>query len=294
MLTHEGEDFSYVNLNGELERVEAWVEWPVQPDDPGRARIDKLDRIYRFDGEETIFYHPRRNEAFRGKGRGVDLDLFWPAAWVRQLQNLPVDGVEVVAYEKRDGKGWLVLQEQAASTGPLEPSFLGDFDRETEVEWDLESQLLTSLERWVYVDGQRRLFSELVSIEYLPALDDRVFDLDLPDDIRWGGVKKAPIELATLGPKEVARVFFDAALRGDRATLEMFCGSPSTIDFLLANRHPAAQILFIGEPFRAGEYPGVYVPYRVKFGPGESDVREHNLALRNDNVERRWTFDGGI
>jgi hypothetical protein len=291
MLTREGEDFSYVNLDGQLERVEAWVEWPLRPEDPGRARIDKLDRIYRFDGEETIFYHPKRNEAYRGEGRGVDLDLFWPGAWVRQIQSLPDDSVEVVAHEEKDSMGWLVLREKGASIEPLEPSFLGDFDRETEVEWDLKTRRLTGLKRWVYVDGERRLFSELVSIEYLPSLDDRFFELELADDVRWGGVKKAPIELATLGPKEVARTVFDAALRGDRTTLEVFCGSPNMVDFLLDDRHRPTEILFIGEPFQVGGYHGVYVPYKVRFG---SDVKQFNLALRNDNEHRRWLFDGGI
>jgi len=294
MLTRQGEDFSYVNLDGELERVEAWVEWPLRPEDPGRARIDKLDRIYRFDGEETIFYHPKRNEAFRGAGRGVDLDLFWPAAWVRQIQNLPDDDVEVLAHEEKGGKGWLVLREKGASIAPLEPSFLGDFDRETEVEWDLKTERLTGLKRWVYVDGERRLFSELVVIDYLPSLDDRIFELDVPDDVRWGGVKKAPIELATLGPREVAKTLFAAAQRGDRATLEMFCGSPNMVDFLLEDRHRPTEILFIGEPFQAGDYPGVYVPYKIRLGSNPSAIKAFNLALRNDNKHHRWLFDGGI
>ncbi len=46
-----------------------------------------------------------------------------------------------------------------------------------------------------------------------------------------------------------------------------------------------------GEPFRSGDYPGVYVPYKVRFSAG---VREHNLALRNDNPQNRWVYHGGI
>ncbi len=74
----------------------------------------------------------------------------------------------------------------------------------------------------------------------------------------------------------------------------MFCGSPSTVDWLLAERNRPTEILYIGEPFRAGPYPGVFVPYKVRFGQGWRSVRTHNLALRNDNDQRRWAFDGGI
>ena len=57
MLSRKGEDFSYVNLDGDLELVEAWIRLPRVPGDRGRARINKPDRIYAFDGDETVFFH---------------------------------------------------------------------------------------------------------------------------------------------------------------------------------------------------------------------------------------------
>jgi hypothetical protein len=140
MLTREGEDFSFVNLDGDMQPVEAWIEWPAIPGDAGRARLDKPDRIYVFDGEETVFYHPRRREAYRAVGAGVDMDPFWPAAWVREILNRPANKVEVLAREESAGRGRMLLREHAAPGRRLEPSFLGDFDRETEVVWDLATQ----------------------------------------------------------------------------------------------------------------------------------------------------------
>ena len=61
------------------------------------------------------------------------------------------------------------------------------------------------------------------------------------------------------------------------------------VDWLLDNR--PSEVLFIGDPFRAGGYPQVFVPYRVRFG---EEIKEFNLALRNDNSQNRWVFDGGI
>ena len=78
MLGREGEDFSFVNLDGEMTKVEAWIEWPRMPGDPGRARVDKPDRIRQFDGTETVVYFPERDEAYRFEASGVNLELFWP------------------------------------------------------------------------------------------------------------------------------------------------------------------------------------------------------------------------
>jgi len=291
MLGRDGEDFSFVNLEGEMTEVDAWIEWPRMPGDPGRARVEKRDRIRQFDGTETVVYFPGRNEAYRFEASGVNLELFWPAAWVRYIQNLPTPGVEIVSHDESAGRGRLLLRERGADTTPLEPMFLGGFDRETEIEWDLKTNLLLGLKRWVYHDGQRRLFSEVVSIDYLDALSAETFKLELPDEVRWGGVKLASIDLLDLGPREVADGLFDAARRGDRERVAMLCPSPAMVDWLVDKHNRPTEILYIGEPFRAGEYAGVYVPYKVRFG---SEVREYNLALRNDNPENRWVFDGGI
>jgi hypothetical protein len=291
MRTRPGEDFSFVDPKGDFMRVEGWVESPLD-DAGGRARLEKSDRIYTFDGNETVLYMPRGREAHRGAGSGIDLELFWPAAWVRQVRNLPNRGIEVVSHEESGGVGRLLLRERGADTFPREAAFLGEFDRETELEWDLATKRLTALRRWVYRDGERVLFAETLAIDYLPSIDPATFEPDLPDDVRWGGVKRGPMALLELGPREVALRLFDAAEEGDRETLELLCPSPDMVDWFLANR--PVEVYYVGEPFRAGKYVGVYVPYKVRFGSGLFSVKEHNLALRNDNAQNRWVWDGGI
>lgn len=291
MLTRAGEDFPYVHLDGSPRTVEAWIEWPRAAGQTGRARVDKADRVYVFDGTRTVFYHPERNEAYAEDGRGFGHQLFWPASWLRRILARPVEGVEILEHDEDGLTGRLLIREAGGEIDPLEPSFLGDFDRETEIVWDLDTHLLLELRRWVLVDGERKLFTELVSVDYLPAIDDAVFALELPDDVRWGGVPQGPASLLELGPREVALRLFEAAIEGDRAALELLCPSPAMVDWLLDERHRPSEVLFVGEPFRAGDYPGVYVPYGVRFG---DDVKRYNLALRNDNAQRRWLYDGGI
>jgi hypothetical protein len=295
MLTRPGEDFAYVNLEGNLQRVEGWVVAPRGPMNHGRSRMEKADRVYYFDGMDSVSYHPERKEAFRNQGGSVDLLWLWPAAWVRQVLDRPAAGVTVLAHEESNGTGRLLLREEGAKLAESErPYFLFDFDRETEVEWDLKTRLLTGLKRWVDDQGARRLFSELVSIEYLPSIDDSVFRFELPSDARWGGVRETPSKPPAVGPRDAAVAFFEAAMRGDRATLETYCPSPATVDLLLGRWRPS-EIGYVGQPYRSGSYPGVYVPYKVRFGRGVfSSVREFRLAMRNDNPHRRWVEDGGL
>jgi len=298
MLTREGEDFPYVNLEGDLQEVEVWLQNPLQPGDRGRARVEKPDRIYCFDGKETIFYHPTRREATRGPGMYGGLDLFWPAGWVRQILHSPSPGVEVLEHVEADGTGRLVVREKGAEMGGRAPSSIGEFDRETEVVWDLATRRLAGLRRWVLEEGGKKLFAELVSIEYLPLLEEGIFTLDLPPDVTWAGVKEASTELALLGPREVAQRFFQAATEGDQATLEQLLPSPWFVKRIL--RFRVTRVEYLGEPFRSGTYPGVFVPYRVEYRRVKgawgvsSGTAEHNLALRDDNPQRRWVVDGGI
>ncbi len=294
MLTREGEDFWYVNLETrELQPVGVWLEGPLEKGGVRRARVEKADRIYCFDGQQSVLYFRRQKEAY--KGIALDSRVFWPAEWVRRLQQLPPERVEVLAHDEKDGEGRLLLRAKGVPMAPLEPAFFHQFDRETEIVWDLETHRLKGVRRWVHHMGQRVLFSELASIEYRPGFDDALFRLDLPADVRWAGIPETPLpsEHQGLGPRGIATQLFEAAARGDRAVLELYLTSPSQVDWVSGL---VTEITTIGEPFRAGDYPGVFVPYeiRVKGGPSGERTIKHQLALRNDNPEHRWVVDGGL
>jgi len=293
MLTRDGEDFSYVNLEGgELLPVEVWLQEPMGKDDAGRARLVKSDRIFNFDGREAVLYLPGPTEAYRDAG--FDRDLFRPGAWLRQLQHLPPVDIKVLAHERRSGEERLLLRARGVSTSPLEPSFFNQFDRETEVVWDVATRRLKGFRRWVEYQGRRRLFLELVSIEYLPRFDEAVFRLDLPPGVRRGGLGDHPLpqDQIGLGPGEAAGRILDAAVRQDRDTLQLYVPSPDLVDWFMTH---SIEIVSLGEPFQAGNYPGYYVPYEVRVGVAGifHTTKSHNLALRNDNPQRRWQLDGG-
>ena len=175
-----------------------------------------------------------------------------------------------------------------------QPSHFDDFERETELEWDLSSKHLTGLRRFVYAGGARTLVMALATIEYPAHIPETRFHVQLPSDVREGGVLSAPAEIIKLEPREVARRFWQAAIDGDWDAVRLYSPTPSIVDWLKQNR--PTRIVEIGNAFHSGSYPGVFVPYKVEITVGgTATVFDKNLALRNDNnPDLRYVFDGGI
>jgi RNA polymerase sigma factor (sigma-70 family) len=121
-------------------------------------------------------------------------------------------------------------------------------------------------------------------------------------------------------PAQVAQTFFDVCAKEDWAEAAKYW-PPGLLkrrpDFMngFTNYFGGLEIVSLGKPFKgriilagipAGErkrmgaqgarkdfdYPGVYVPYEIRVKCG--DVRKWQLAIRCDNPEHRWYFDGGM
>lgn len=60
----------------------------------------------------------------------------------------------------------------------------------------------------------------------------------------------------------------------------------------LKNIYGGLELISLGEPFKSGLFPGEFVPYKIRLKSGE--IKEFNLALRNDNPTKTWKIDGGI
>jgi len=293
-LSRNGEDFSYVDLDGSLQPIEVWVEAPAKTTTNGRMRVEKADRIYVFDGKTSTFYFPDRKEVLHQNGGKIDYRALWPATWVDELWNASSSSLRVVSYDETNGRARMVIHQDGPTMNGRQPTHFDDFERETELQWDLSSQRLTGLRRFVHTNGTRKLVMELVTIEYPSRLADSLFGVQLASDVREAGVVEAPPAIIKLEPREVARRFWQAAIDGDWETVRLFCPVPSFVDWLKQNR--PTKLVELGNAFRSGTYPGMFVPYKVEITiGGVSTVLTKNLALRNDNnPDRRYVFDGGI
>jgi hypothetical protein len=52
------------------------------------------------------------------------------------------------------------------------------------------------------------------------------------------------------------------------------------------------EIVSLGTPYKEAPYPGVFVPYEIRFQNGET--KQFRLAVRQDRPGQPWYFDGGL
>jgi RNA polymerase sigma factor (sigma-70 family) len=99
-------------------------------------------------------------------------------------------------------------------------------------------------------------------------------------------------------PEQVTKTFFDACGHEDWTEVSTFWeagGYP--LDDRFKSHYGGLQIINLGRPFwarfRSGErYPGVLVPYEIRLQDGT--ISKGRLAIRCDNPDNRWYFDGGM
>jgi RNA polymerase sigma factor (sigma-70 family) len=96
--------------------------------------------------------------------------------------------------------------------------------------------------------------------------------------------------------KETANDFFQAIGKGDWKGIAKFCPSGFALGDMLNDEQKSAlagvEVVSLGEPFKKGPYPGVFVPYEIRFKSGET--KKYQLAVRQDNPQHQWYFDGGF
>ncbi|MGA2679914.1 MAG: hypothetical protein ABSF37_11540 [Sedimentisphaerales bacterium] len=95
-------------------------------------------------------------------------------------------------------------------------------------------------------------------------------------------------------PKEAAEAFFKACSEKNWDEFAKFIPRLDNDDRMeqIKEYLGGLQVISIGEPFKRGEFPGWYVPYKVRFNNGL--VQDWDLAIRNDNPAKRYVLDGGI
>jgi DNA-binding Lrp family transcriptional regulator len=98
--------------------------------------------------------------------------------------------------------------------------------------------------------------------------------------------------------KRIAQDFFEAMISKDFEKVSAISG-PNYCDMKWGESSYAdvVEVISIGEPFqKKGQIyaggKGVYVPYEIKFANGY--VKKWQIAMRNDNPDSKWIFDGGL
>jgi hypothetical protein len=105
-------------------------------------------------------------------------------------------------------------------------------------------------------------------------------------------------------PEQVAKSVFDACSQGDWTAFAKFWpegGRPldEGMKSKLAAYYGGSQVISLGKPFKAwsndhnkAKYGSFFVPYEIRLKSGE--IKKWQLAVRCDNSENRWYWDGGL
>jgi len=100
--------------------------------------------------------------------------------------------------------------------------------------------------------------------------------------------------------QQAARDFLEALGRKDWSAAAKFWTSYAPkgrgFDDLFTDRVKGylggVEIVSLGTPYKDPGYPGVFVPYEIRFQNGET--KKFRLAVRQDNPGQPWYFDGGL
>ncbi len=114
------------------------------------------------------------------------------------------------------------------------------------------------------------------------------------------------VRLTGATPEQAARTFLEDCSRNDWTEAGKYLNlSPEflkknpTFFNTFTNIYGGLEIVSLGKPFKGRviafggmEYPGVYVPYEIRLNDGT--VKKWQLAIRCDNPEKCWYWDGGM
>lgn len=304
MRTLPGDNFSLIGLDYDFVPIEMWKQI-----DNGklRWRVEKTGRVLVMDGETTTML-VKPNMASRLKeagplgcfdswmGRLLDVQGLLDSE-LQQAKDKPDRQVRLV-HEEINGKDKITLevdvQTKIAEDDYLRNAFINYADLLKVYQFDSNTKLLEGLKIYLIDKGQEVLVFEITDIEYNTEINDSVFVLDLPRDVSWFSKPQTLPDnekYSQMTPKEMAKAFFDACSNEDWDEFLKFW-SASDITKEIKDYLGGLVVISLGEPFKSEGYPGWYVPYKIKMKNG--DIREMNLAVRNDNKAGRYVVDGGL
>jgi hypothetical protein len=301
--TSPQDNFSYINTNCDFYPIELWVQFEPQL----QWRAEKPQRVAVMDGQSTLMFIKPANLAVKvpqASRSAFDTD------WLHKIANLSntltnelntarAKGWKLDATEQRaaDGHSQTVVTIEAKSGMPdsdyLKNTFLDDADTRRVYSFNTTNELLEGVQIYLSRATGETLMFELQQIDYNQPIDPSVFQLALPDNVRWfqNELQSLPDneKYAAMTPEQAARAYFEAFARSDWTEAEKF--RRDTVDDATKQLAGGLEVLNIGTNFTSQDYPGRFVPYEIKLSNGK--VFQHNIALKRDGKTGRWWVDGG-
>ncbi|HBF87150.1 MAG TPA: hypothetical protein DDX39_00805 [Bacteroidales bacterium] len=275
-------------------------------DKPEKWKIKKPLREVAFDGKTNYLFIKNVEYAIK-ENRNVNFTswmnriLFPAELYKSEIENAKNNKNCTYKVEEADNNIILTVESQANGNynNPyLKNTSISDSDSKVVYTFSKNSYLLSNLKVFIKVDQIDKLVLYTEKIEYNKELQDEDFSIELPSNVEWKTIKDEFINaenFKNISSKEATKRFFEAMVTENWEAIEevysllSISSSEKTEEFksIFSN----LKILSIGNSFKSGNYPGEFVPYKIKLSDG--NIIEHNLALKK-NAQNVWIIDGGI
>jgi outer membrane lipoprotein-sorting protein len=303
MRTPPGDNFAIIGLDYEFVPIDFWKQFTDEP--WGQWRLEEPGRVVVQDGQQATMLMKGSNTVH--ESAKLNPEEWWTECLVevnkvmsREAQKAAEHPAQFTSYREpgEDGREKIVITVEAQSKVPptdyLQNKYIDDSDHLTVYRFDAETKLLEDLQVYVHDNGKDVAVFRLVQAEYNLDLDPALFQLQLPPDV----IRTATLTILSdnekyeqMTPKEAATAFFAACAKEDWNELLKYLGR-TAVPQRMKDYLGGLEVLELGEPFQSGGYAGWFVPYKIKLKSG--GIKQHNLAVRNDNPAHRFELDGGI
>jgi hypothetical protein len=298
------DNFETIRVDWDFVDHEMWKEFG----EPSRWRVEKTGRVAVMDGEtSTLLIRGNPTQAARGGTNTGFVGWFKPLLNAESLLDHELklaqrqgSDIRMTHHNAADGSEKIIVTVGASAQGNFSQnesaknSSITESDNIRVYVFDAQTRLLENLEVYVLDRNGETLVFETEEIRYNDTVDPALFTLEVPEDAIWHGLPDALPQTAVeknLTPKEVATRIFEALAASDWDALKVYW--PATdVHPKIKEIFGGCEIIEIGEPFKSGLYPGWKVPYEIRLASG--GTKKFNLAIRNDNPEGKWQWDGGL
>jgi hypothetical protein len=295
--TLEGENMEYIGTEYDFVRHLIKVEFS-----PKKWTIEKPGRTVLFDGKNQYLGTPNvyaiKGDAKAGFVNWLHILLTPDKILEIEKQRSKKEGAY---YTIEETENQLILTTFASAQGNYTNDYLKntsvtESDNKRIFRFDKETYQLLAFELYIIGNQEEILVMKTTEIKYNEVFSPKEFDVKI-----FGSAEitiaekldpKVDKNLQTKTPEEIAFYFFDACAKKDWKKAKKVNTYPAPLFLLLKSYLGGLEIIEIGDSFQSGTSVGFFVPYTVKLKSGE--IKEGNLALRNDNPQKMWIVDGGI
>jgi hypothetical protein len=236
MRTLPADNFSMIGAQYDLVPVELWKQL-----NPGlKWRVEKPGRVAVMDGQSTLLYIKPANLAMKVPQAAPSA---FDTKWLHNIADL--SGTLTNQLNQALAKGWkLDLAEQKGADGKAKAEvtihavagvpegdifknkFLDLADTRQVYRFDVQSELLESVQAYLPTTNGDVLIFELSQIEFNQPIDPQVFAVQLPADVNWfqNEAQKLPNneKYASMTAAQAAKAFLTACASEDWAEAGKF------------------------------------------------------------------------